>query len=116
MAHVSNLAKVVHWGTRLLVLAFLAQAARPSLAAETSTWSGGASGIWGLGYEANWDTYPDSTRYARFASPADALITVQVNGNVEAYGIENSSSRKAGINFTGTGTISNCLPTTECSA
>ena len=98
------------WGARitarLAVAAFFA-AALPATAAETSTWQGGASGIWGAGYESNWNVYPDSTRYAQFAAPANEPITVEVVGSVDAYGIQNSSSRTAGLNFTGSGTINN---------
>ena len=99
------------WGARitarLAVAAFFAAAALSATAAETSTWQGGASGIWGAGYESNWNVYPDSTRYAQFSNPLNETISVQVVGDVETYGVVGSSRRTAGINFTGTGTISN---------
>lgn len=89
-------------------LAFLlVLVALPAAAAETSLWKGGAEGIWGANYTGNWDVYPDSTRYAQFGSPLDQPINVTVNEAVDTYGIVNSTGRKAGINFTGTGTINN---------
>ena len=90
-----------------LLVGALCSVALTATATESSVWQGGVSGIWGVGYENNWNVYPDSTRYAHFSSPSDQTITVQVNGSVDAYGIVNSSSRRAGINFTGTGTINN---------
>ena len=91
----------------LTLLAFLVSAALPSLAADSSYWEGGTSGIWGVGYESNWNTYPDSNHYAQFGNPSDTPITVTVNESVDAYGIVSSSGRTAGINFTGSGTINN---------
>ena len=89
----------------LTLLAFLVSAALPSVAADSSIWQGGTSGIWGVGYESNWDVYPDSTRYAHFGTPYDEPITVTVNETVDAYGPMCSSSRRADIKFTGSGTI-----------
>ncbi len=90
-----------------LLVAALCSSALPSMAAETSTWQGGESGIWGVGYEGNWSVYPDSTRYAFFGSPNAQTITVTVNEAVDAYGVVGSANRTAGLNFTGSGTLNN---------
>ena len=90
-----------------LLVAALCASALPSMAADSSVWQGGSSGIWGTGYENNWTVYPDSNHYAQFGNPYNDLITVTVNGVVDAYGVLSSSGRKAGITFTGTGTINN---------
>ncbi len=90
------------------MFAALCAAALPSMAAETSTWQGGASGIWGAGYESNWDVYPDSGHYAHFAAPRSEPMTVQVDGTVIAYGVVISTGRTADLSFTGTGTLNNC--------
>ena len=87
-----------------LAIAFSALAVN---AEETSTWNAGASGVWGVGYESNWDVYPDSTRYAHFSVPRSEPITVQVDGTVSAYGVVISTSRTADMFFTGTGTLNN---------
>ena len=89
------------------MLAVLCATALPTMAAESSLWQGGSSGIWGADYPGNWTVYPDSNHYAQFGNPYNDLITVTVNEPVDAYGVLNSSSRKAGIKFTGTGTINN---------
>lgn len=94
-------------GAFCLTTVILASASMPLRANETSLWNGGAAGVWGVGYEVNWDAYPDSTRYSKFGSPYDEAITVTVDGSVDTYGIISSSSRTAGINFTGSGTINN---------
>jgi hypothetical protein len=89
----------------LPLLALFALAALPSLAAGTSIWQGGTSGVWGVGYESNWTAYPDSDHYATFANPSDDPITVTVNETVDAYGVQSSTGRKANVKLTGTGTI-----------
>ena len=76
-------------------------------ATGTSNWKGGDSGIWGAGYESNWDTYPNSSNYATFGEPKTEPITVQINGPVDAYGVVIAAGRTAGINFTGSGTFNN---------
>lgn len=93
--------------TTSLLFVMLALAAMPVSAADSALWQGGAEGVWGTGYEGNWTVYPDSNHYAQFGNPYDTTITVTVNEPVDMYGIMNSSSRRAGINFTGTGTINN---------
>ena len=75
------------------------------MAADSSVWQGGTSGIWGVGYESNWNVYPDSTRYAHFGSPYNEPITITVDESVDAYGVLISSSRRAAVKFTGSGTI-----------
>ena len=98
------------WGAKpamYLASVLFALASMSAMAAETSIWQGGTTGIWGVGYEGNWDVYPDSTRYAQFGSPYDEAIAVTVNESVDTYGIVNASSRTAGISFTGSGTINN---------
>ena len=89
------------------MLAVLCATALPSMAADVSLWQGGSSGIWGADYPGNWTAYPDSNHYAQFGSPSSQSITVTVNEPVNAYGIQSISSRRAGITFTGTGTINN---------
>ena len=93
--------------TAIYLSTILFAAALPSFAAEISNWKGGASGIWGVGYESNWDTYPDSTRYAKFGSPSSEPITVTVDETVEAYGVVISSGRTADLFFTGNGMLKN---------
>ena len=88
------------------VAALLCVAAMTSLAA-TSNWKGGASGIWGASYTDNWDTYPSSANAAKFGEPKSDPITVQVDEAVDANGIVCDAGRTAGLNFTGSGTISN---------
>ena len=87
--------------------ALLCAAALTSPAATVANWTGGASGTWGAGYEGNWSVYPDADHYAVFGEPKTEPITVQVEGNVEAYGVMSDTGRTAGLNFTGTGTFTN---------
>ena len=98
------------WGAKpamYLASVLFALASMSAMAAETSIWQGGTTGIWGVGYESNWTAYPDSTRYSQFGSPYDTPITVTVDESVDTYGVVNASGRTAGITFTGSGTINN---------
>lgn len=92
----------------MVIFAATCAAALTSLAATTSTWTGGASGIWGSDYQGNWSGgYPTSTAYATFGEPKSEPITVQVDESVDAYGIVGAAARTAGLNFTGSGTFTN---------
>ena len=89
-----------------LLVAVLFLAAFPSMAAD-AVWQGGASGTWGSTYTDNWSVYPSSTNPAKFGEPKSDPITVQVDEAVDANGIVCDTGRTAGLNFTGSGTISN---------
>ena len=80
--------------------------AMTSLAAD-AVWQGGASGTWGSAYTDNWSGYPSSANAAKFGEPKSDPITVQVDEAVDANGIVCDTGRTAGLNFTGSGTISN---------
>ena len=88
------------------VAALLCVAAMTSLAAD-AVWQGGASGTWGSASTDNWSGYPSSANAAKFGEPKSDPITVQVDEAVDANGIVCDTGRTAGLNFTGSGTISN---------
>ena len=88
------------------VSAVLCTTAMTSQAAD-AVWQGGASGSWGTAYTDNWSGYPSTANAAKFGEPKSDTITVHVDEAVDANGIVCDTGRTAGLNFTGSGTISN---------
>ena len=89
--------------TMFIAIAFSALFAN----AAASNWTGGSSGVWGADNTDNWDSYPNSSNYAKFGTPLDQTISIQVEGTVQTYGVVGAEDRTFGINFTGTGRIQN---------